>query len=636
MSRLAFKIILTGWFLALIRIHASSSLPTTFDEHFQSASAVFRGTVQQINSYKNPADGMIYTRTLLQVDEVFKGKFPAIIKLVHRGGEIDGIGMADDLSPRFKVGEECVLFVSRRHDGTLFASEGNASVLKLQREKNGAFNTENTDFLEKIRGKTNSGKMSGADVTDQSGNVSPNSFIVSPLGDGGGNSTNGLIADTTGVPYRYATPDRGESIPYLVDATFLPAGITLPQALNAVSNAFSVWSTASSFKFVFIGTNNFGQAAATINTNDGVFRIQLHDAYNYIPAGNILGEGGSYFSVGLLANANWGPGGNVAGMEFNQAQCGFVVLKQTNSVMQTLSTFTEVLTHEIGHVIGLTHSSEIVTNNPVLTNSIMYYLAHADGRGATLNSYDTNVIREVHPLNTPPYSYSRVMDITTSGSGAPNIAGINSVELRGYDLQGINNQTFLVTNGTAAYGSFSIAGNILKFTPANYYGAPRADPASTSYYDIIYARYSDGTNASPYITIRTLSLVPDSDSPASDGIPDAWMTTYFGHTGPQSADTSRASDDADGDKLTNLQEYIAGTNPKDSTSAQRITLMQTNGLQWQAKAYELYEVQTSTNLTATNWTRFGNPILPTTATGTVVNPYNPAAPAQFFRIQKVP
>ena len=114
------------------------------------------------------------------------------------------------------------------------------------------------------------------------------------------------------------------------------------------------------------------------------------------------------------------------------------------------------------------------------------------------------------------------------------------------------------------------------------------------------------------------------------------MTNYFGHAAPLAGDKSRASDDADGDKLTNLQEYIAGMNPKDATSAQRITLIRTNTLQWQAKAYELYEIQSSTNLASTNWTRFGNPVLPTTTTGTVSNPYNPALPRQFFRVVKVP
>lgn len=44
----------------------------------------------------------------------------------------------------------------------------------------------------------------------------------------------------------------------------------------------------------------------------------------------------------------------------------------------------------------------------------------------------------------------------------------------------------------------------------------------------------------------------DSDS---DGLPDAWEITHFGNT------THNATEDADGDGLTNAQEYFAGSNP---------------------------------------------------------------------------
>jgi regulation of enolase protein 1 (concanavalin A-like superfamily) len=57
--------------------------------------------------------------------------------------------------------------------------------------------------------------------------------------------------------------------------------------------------------------------------------------------------------------------------------------------------------------------------------------------------------------------------------------------------------------------------------------------------------------------------LPDADG---DGIPDAWMLAYFGHRTGMARDQSRAQDDADGDGLTNLEEYQAGSDPRKADS----------------------------------------------------------------------
>jgi hypothetical protein len=612
------------------RLLASYSGPKDADHLLTTAGAVFRGTATDAVCYRNPADGLIYTRTTFRVNEVFKGRFGATVTVIQRGGEINGLGFSDDASPKFPAGEEVVLCLSQRRDGTLYATDGHDGTFRLRRN-NGALKPDQQDFLKRLRGRPNT---SGLNLTGQASGPLPVESISAPSGDSSGASTNGMLIDSFGVPHRFPLPDEGLPIPYLVDATFLPTGITLTNALIAVSNALAAWSSASSVRFMYAGTANFGTTSAAINNNDGAFRIQLHDFYNFIPPGSIVGEGGAWFNVGLLPNANWGSGGNVAGQEFNLSVNGYVVLKHTNVFMQNITNFTEVLTHEIGHVLGLAHSSEVTTNNATLTNSIMYYQAHGDGRGASLNSYDTNVVRQVHPINTPPWTYPRVMDITTA-SVAPNVAGINSVELRGYDLQGTN-LTLSVTNLTTFNGTFTNIGSLIKYACPNYPDSDRIDPATTSYYDALNARISDGTNASPYVYLRVVSYNNDSNA-ISDGIPDAWMTANFGHTAPGAGDKSRASDDADGDKLTNLQEYIAGMNPTSAASAQRIISVSANSLQFQAKPYELYEVLGNTNLAATNgWVRTGVPVLPTNSIGVATNLYNAALPRQFFRILKVP
>src|ERR1700757_3995845 len=61
---------------------SSSILPMTTDRKIKLSSAIFRGVVVSVESYQDPADGQNYTRTTLRVEEVFKGKFPALVKVI--------------------------------------------------------------------------------------------------------------------------------------------------------------------------------------------------------------------------------------------------------------------------------------------------------------------------------------------------------------------------------------------------------------------------------------------------------------------------------------------------------------------------------------------------------------------------
>jgi hypothetical protein len=77
----------------------------------------------------------------------------------------------------------------------------------------------------------------------------------------------------------------------------------------------------------------------------------------------------------------------------------------------------------------------------------------------------------------------------------------------------------------------------------------------------VVAVASNGLSSAPTLTNRLMAGGTDFDNDG-DGIPDWWMMQYFGHATGQAGDQSLAQSDLDLDGLTNLQEYLWGTNPK--------------------------------------------------------------------------
>jgi hypothetical protein len=593
----------------LARAHTLA--PLTPDERVQNAFAISQATVLGAESFRS-VEGGLRTRTFLRVDAALKGTFPGTIAVVHRGGRLTDQGEVASDAPKLAVGEQRLFLLGLRADGTLFV-DGGANGCPLL----GPVKTDGSAPALLAAARQRYPTAAGPDLTAQATTFRQAQAV------------SGLLIDGTGNSRRFIAGDRGEAIEYLVDVDFLPAGLTQAQALGAVSNAFNAWSTVTGLKFSFAGLASFGTAAGNVSTNDARIRIQLHDHYNFISGGSTLGVGGNSYSI-ASDFPNGGMGGNVKGNEFFPVLYGYVVMKHTLSSLQTLSTLEEVLCHEIGHVLSMDHSSEnSVEADPVLKDAIMFFQAHADGRGARLGSYDPPVVQQAYPPgNTPPWSYDRVMDIVTQPSGAPNIAGINQIQLRGYDRQSTN-LSLIITNYSGGSGTFARSGSTLSFTPGGFIGASRLDVSDGSYYRNIFFRYSDGTNASPFYSVRVVSFQADQrPGGVSDGLPDAWVAQFFG----SSSASVNPSADADGDGVSNLNEFRLGTDPTNAASVLRFTSVAANSLTWLARPYDLYEVQATTDFT--NWFRAGNPVLPTTTNATFTN--FPAASRLFFRIERVP
>jgi hypothetical protein len=78
-----------------------------------------------------------------------------------------------------------------------------------------------------------------------------------------------------------------------------------------------------------------------------------------------------------------------------------------------------------------------------------------------------------------------------------------------------------------------------------------------------------------------------------DGLPDDWQAMYFGPSGWPSPLV-----DSDGDGMTNLQEFLAGTDPRDPLSVLRLYIRPTDlgfRLEWNTTPGLVYRLQSSSD-----------------------------------------
>ena len=123
----------------------------------------------------------------------------------------------------------------------------------------------------------------------------------------------------------------------------------------------------------------------------------------------------------------------------------------------------------------------------------------------------------------------------------------------------------------------------------------------------------------------------------NDGIPDWWRLAYFNHPTGQAADLSRAGDDADGDGMANLAEFLAGTSPLDASSVFKITgvAAASNEVEvlWTTRSNKSYQLQQTDRLgDGAVWSNLGLAVSGTDAVVTQSVAGTTGA-SRFFRVQ---
>jgi hypothetical protein len=136
-----------------------------------------------------------------------------------------------------------------------------------------------------------------------------------------------------------------------------------------------------------------------------------------------------------------------------------------------------------------------------------------------------------------------------------------------------------------------------------------------------------------YAYVQTDTISPGALAP--DGLPIAWLLTYFG--------TTNVNADADPtDKgMTIGQDYLAGTNPNSSNSVLKITSESfasggTSGsLTWESVPTRYYYVEETLSLNPTNWTTNSVGLVSPEGSSTTSSFTDAGEPDRFYRIQAV-
>jgi hypothetical protein len=415
---------------------ATTVVPVPEQDLIRHAVAIVVGQVRSIESHWDPARRQVFTHVTVALEDVLKGEIAATeITLKQAGGTVGAVHAWVDGSPEFRSGERVLLFLRTNQDGTLRVAHLFQGKFQIQADPVTGDDTVHRDdhpagvnvlaprgTSENRQARTEARRAlrdlkalirSAAPPAGTPRGVPPITDAVAPSATV---SATHEAFTYLGSPSRWFEPDSGVPIGMRMNAAGEPLAPGL--GFDAIRSGYAAWNGVggSSARFQDAGTTS-----AVGYQYDGVNAVSFRDPTGQIdpPAGctGTLAIGG-YFRSGETRAVN--------GTAFSRIIEGDIVFAdgwQGCNVFESAVNFTEVATHELGHVLGIGHSS-----NP---QSIMTAYAHLDGRGGRLDADDVAAVTSMYPAPTPPpaptpvtYALAVVRAGTGTGTVTSSPAGI--------------------------------------------------------------------------------------------------------------------------------------------------------------------------------------------------------------------
>ncbi len=223
------------------------------------------------------------------------------------------------------------------------------------------------------------------------------------------------------------------------------------------------------------------------------------------------------------------------------------------------------------------------------------------------------------------------------GSGAP-ANGVRYANLSADDF-GVNHDGLGNLQGQAWGANIGWLTFTNRDATGAYYDGPKVDLFTGKLSGYVWAANVGWISLSNAVAlVQTDAILPGADAD-HDGIPDAWELANFGNL-----ITANAAGDYDGDGLSDLNEYIAGTDPKDPGSNLRITSCvagsggSPTSLTWLSQPMRQYRILRTGSLNAPIfWSDVGlGLVLPDAGGSTSRSFTDPSGlPGSFYRIQAI-
>lgn len=360
------------------------------------------GTVTRIEAVADEAGG-IHTEVFLTLDEVISGNLEGgEFVLNELGGRLAERTERVFGTPSYAVGEEVLVFVEKTEDGSLRTAGMAMGKYRIERDSRGAsIAVRGEDASVSVLDPSSRAVRPLAPETRSLTELVASIRRASPAGRHVPRSHRRRRAPRRrrpsplvrpaftflGTPSRWFEPDQGQAVELFLD----PAGdawIGPQESRAALLEALATWSGRphSSLHLADGGPIAPAPFAGCPDANRIVFNDPFDEITDPIDCRGILAVGGY---------CNSSESREVGSVTFRRILNGKVTFNNGWDGCPEWNPcgLAEVATHEIGHAIGLGHTTD--------TDATMYATAHFDGRCADLREDDLAGLHFAYPPTTP-------------------------------------------------------------------------------------------------------------------------------------------------------------------------------------------------------------------------------------------